>query len=174
MVGMLFSLPLIYLVVEIAVFILLAQWIGFGWAVLIAFVTPLIGMPVARRALAAMRRRSPGQRSTSARTDAFVADIAVTMVAAGLLVVPGIASFIVGLVLLIPPVRSLVGHRVGRSLGLQVVSFGSRFSGGPGSGTSTGTGGDAAGGWGEVIDHRGDEFGGGSGEGPGSDSGSAK
>jgi UPF0716 protein FxsA len=154
---MLFSLPLIYLVVEIAVFIVLGQWIGFGWAVLIALVTPLVGMPIARRALTAVRRRSPGQRSSSTRTDAFVADIAVTMIAAGLLVVPGIASFVVGLVLLIPPVRTLVGHRVGKSLGLQVVSLGSRFPGGGASGS--GTPGDPTGGWGDVIDHRGDEFG---------------
>jgi UPF0716 protein FxsA len=165
---MLFSFPLIYLVVEIAVFILLGQWIGFGWAVLIALVTPFIGMPVARRALGAMRRRSPGQRSRSAQTDAYVADIAVTMIAAALLVVPGIASFVVGLVLLIPPVRSLVGHRVGKSLGLQVVSFGSRFSGGPTGGDGGRGGTDGAGSWGEVIDHRGDEFGDGSDDASGS------
>jgi UPF0716 protein FxsA len=54
-------------------------------------------------------------------------------------------------------VRTLVGHRVGKSLGLQVVSLGSRFPGGGASGS--GTPGDPTGGWGDVIDHRGDEFG---------------
>lgn len=161
-VAMLRTLPLIYLVVEFVVFYLVGRWIGFGWAFPVLLVTPFIGFLLARGAFRRLRRRTPSQRSTSRSTDTFTADIAVTVITGVLLVIPGIATFILGLLLLLPPVRSLVAARLGQSLGLRVMTFGERFTTGYGTrvpGSSGNAGEDAGtGGWGEVIDHRSGEF----------------
>lgn len=166
---MLRALPLVYPIVEIIVFILLGQWIGFGWAFPILLFSPVAGFLIARALLRRMRRRIPSQRSTSRRTDTFTADIAVTLLTAALLVIPGIATFALGLVLLLPPVHALVAARLGRTLGLRVMSLGERFTvagtdfratrraaRNPGDTPTPEP--DTAPGWGEVIDHRTGEF----------------
>ncbi|MDN6813318.1 MAG: FxsA family protein [Corynebacterium variabile] len=161
---MLRAFPLIYLIAEVVVFILLGQWIGFGWAFPILIFSPFIGFLLARGAFRRMRARMPSQRSTSKSTDTFTADIAVTVITGILLVTPGILTFVLGLFLLLPPVRSLLASRLGNSLGLRVMSLGERFTVGGASfrrgGTDRTTGEDATstGGWGDIIDHRSTEF----------------
>lgn len=170
---MLRALPLIYPVVEIIVFILVGRWLGFGWAFPILLFSPLLGFLIARILFRRMKQRIPSQRSTSKRTDTFTADIAVTLLTGALLVIPGIATFVLGLLLLLPPVRSLVASRLGRTLGLRVMGLGERFTvagadiraarrAAKDTGDARGTRGagaeDTAPGWGDVIDHRTGEF----------------
>ena len=102
---MLRAFPLIYLIAEVVVFILLGQWIGFGWAFPILIFSPFIGFLLARGAFRRMRARMPSQRSTSKSTDTFTADIAGTVITGILLVTTGILTFVLGRFLLLPPVR---------------------------------------------------------------------
>lgn len=161
---MLRAFPLIYLVAEVVFFILLGQWIGFGWAFPLLIFSPFIGFLLARGSFRRMRARIPSQRSTSKSTDTFTADIAVSVITGILLVTPGILTFVFGLFLLLPPVRSLLASRLGNSLGLRVMSLGERFTVGGASfrpgGTGRATGEDAGstGGWGDIIDHRSTKF----------------
>ncbi len=158
-VRMLRLLFLVYPAVEIVTLVLLGRWVGFGWVFPALLLTPVIGFLIARALLRRMRSRIPSQRSDPAKTDTFTAEAAVTLLACLLLVIPGIATFIIGLVVAVPPVRTVIASRLGRSLGLRVISVGQRFAG-SGTGIFTGRGrndGDA--GWGEVIDHRAGEAG---------------
>ncbi|AGP30743.1 FxsA family protein [Corynebacterium terpenotabidum] len=164
---MLRLLLLLYPLVEIVTFVLVGQWLGFGWAFLILLVTPFIGAALAGWSFRRLRARIPSQRSDWKRTDTFTADIAATIIDGALLVVPGILTFVLGLLMLIAPVRSLVASRIGRVVGLRVMTLGERFtvassnfrnrrSGDSGTGDSPDSSGGT--GWGDVIDHRSDEF----------------
>ncbi len=161
---MLRAFPLIYLIAEVVVFLLLGRLLGFGWAFPILIFSPFLGFLLARGAFRRMRARTPSQRSTSKSTDTFTADIAVTVITGVLLVIPGILTFVLGLLLLLPPVRSLLASRLGNSLGLRVMSLGERFTVGGasfrpgGAGDVAGEDAASSGGWGEVIDHRSTEF----------------
>ena len=93
---------------ELIVFVLVAQWIGFGWTILATLATSVLGwILLARqgtRALADLRqsvrtRRSPGAELGNAG-----------LVAAGglLMVLPGFIGDLVGLLCLLPGTRNLV------------------------------------------------------------------
>jgi UPF0716 protein FxsA len=96
---------LIYAVVELAVIVALASTIGFGWTVLLLLATFVVGV-----ALAGSQVRRHIRRLQSG-LDAATAQGAVTdsvLVALGtvLVVVPGLASSVLGALLLLPPTRA--------------------------------------------------------------------
>jgi len=102
------------LVVEVVVFVLVAQWIGLAWALGIALATTLLGGWLLRReGVRAWRRfrdavqagRPPGRPAT---------DGVVGLAGALMLTAPGFVSDVVGLVLLLPPSRRLAGGAVQR------------------------------------------------------------
>jgi UPF0716 protein FxsA len=102
------------LVVEVVVFVLVAQWIGLAWALGIALATTLLGGWLLRReGVRAWRRfrdavqaeRPPGRPAT---------DGVVGLAGALMLTAPGFVSDLVGLVLLLPPSRRLAGGAVQR------------------------------------------------------------
>lgn len=162
---MLRLLPPLYVVVEVLVFFLVGKWLGFGWAFFGVLVTPIIGVMLAGGAFRRLRQRIPSQRSAPKTTDTFTADMAVTVLTGALLVIPGIFTFILGLLMFLPPVRGLVSSLLGETLGLRVMTIGERFTRSRRTRTAAGdadaTGADHGGpaDWGEVIDHRSDEFG---------------
>lgn len=106
---------LLYLVVEIVALVALASWIGVGWTLLVLLAGSVLGLWLARReglrALRAMAEAARDHRVAHAElTDGL-------LVAAGglLLVVPGLVTDVAGLLLLLPPTRSLVRRRMVRA-----------------------------------------------------------
>jgi len=95
----------LYAVVELGVIVALASTIGFGWTVLL-----LLGTFVAGLALAGSQVRRHIRRLQSGLTAATVQGAATdsVLVALGtvLVVVPGLASSVVGALLLLPPTRA--------------------------------------------------------------------
>jgi UPF0716 protein FxsA len=97
---------------EIVVFVLLVQAIGIGWTLLALLVTSALGGWLLRRegvrAWRALRETASSGRPVGAGATRGV----VGLLGALLLVVPGFITDVVGLMLLIPPVRRLAGGRV--------------------------------------------------------------
>jgi UPF0716 protein FxsA len=106
---------LLYLVVEIVALVALVSWIGIGWTLLVLLAGSVLGLWLARReGLRALRAMAEAAR------DRRVAHVEVTdglLIAAGglLLVVPGLVTDVAGLLLLLPPTRSLVRRRMVRA-----------------------------------------------------------
>jgi UPF0716 protein FxsA len=101
-------------VAEIAVFVLVGGWIGYGWALLAVLAASFVGMLLLRREgvrawrgfiAAANAGQHPGER---------VIDGIVGLGAGVLLTVPGFVTTLGGLVLLTPPARSVARRGVQR------------------------------------------------------------
>ncbi|MDN6704828.1 FxsA family protein [Corynebacterium glyciniphilum] len=146
-------LPLLYIVAEILVFFLLGSWIGFGWTILLVLATFIGGMMLAGWQFRELVRRSMTDR---AHPGQLTADAALSAVGAVLVALPGLVTAVLGIVLLLPPTRSLVRRGLGGALRRRITSFGgASFT--TVSGVSMPQTKDVDG-WGEVIDHRADEF----------------
>jgi UPF0716 protein FxsA len=102
-------------VVEIAVAVAVAHAIGGGATVLLVLVLSVAGLWLLRReglgAIRDLRSRRPGSLAPAA-----AADRALKVVAALLLVFPGLLTGVLGLLLLVPPVRAAVAAVLGRRL----------------------------------------------------------
>ncbi|ORW99438.1 FxsA family protein [Mycolicibacillus trivialis] len=100
---MLSRVLLAYLLVETVVLIVLVATIGAGWTVLVLLGTFLLGLLIAgaqlrRQALVLVRGlRDPARTLT---------DSALVAIGAVLVVVPGLASSVAGIALLLPPTRA--------------------------------------------------------------------
>ncbi|MGC4932285.1 FxsA family protein [Gordonia sp. DT30] len=99
---------LLYLAVEIGVFVAMTMTLGFGWAVLITIAAAVVGFLLLRwqgaKVFGELRRAS--RNEVDAR--APLADTAIMAGSTMLLVVPGVVSTLLGIVLLAPPTRRLV------------------------------------------------------------------
>ena len=99
---------LIYAVVELMVTIGLAAAIGVGWTVAVLAGTLVLGLglgaPMGGLQLTRqfMQLRSGVQEPRSALSDG-----ALTALATGLVVIPGLATTVLGLLLLVPPIRAV-------------------------------------------------------------------
>ncbi|MGV9711331.1 FxsA family protein [Gordonia sp. NPDC003424] len=97
-----------YLAIEIGAFAAMVHFLGFAWAVLITIFAVFAGFVMlqwqGRKVFAELRRAS---RNEVDPRDPLT-DTALLAAATLLLVLPGIVSTVVGLVLLIPPVRRLL------------------------------------------------------------------
>ena len=92
---------LLYLVIEIVALVALGSAIGLGWTLLVLLAGSVLGLWLARR---------EGVRAAQALTDGLL------VAAAGvLLFVPGLVTDLVGLLLLVPPIRSVVRRRLVRA-----------------------------------------------------------
>jgi UPF0716 protein FxsA len=106
---------LLYLAVEIVALVAVASWIGVGATVVVLLAGSVLGLVLARHeGLRAARALAEAAR------DQRVAHVEMTdglLVAAGglLLLVPGLVSDVAGLLLLLPPTRSLVRRRMVRA-----------------------------------------------------------
>ncbi|MFP5019219.1 FxsA family protein [Pseudonocardia phyllosphaerae] len=103
---------LLYVVLEVLAVVALASWIGLGWTLLVLLAGSLLGLALARRegiraarALATAVQR--GKLAHSEATDGL-------LVALGgvLLFVPGLITDVLGLLLLVPPIRGIVRRRL--------------------------------------------------------------
>jgi UPF0716 protein FxsA len=102
-------------VVEIAVAVAAARVVGGGVTVALVLLFSVAGLWLLRReglgAIRDLRSRRPGSLAPSA-----AADRALKVVAALLLVFPGLLTDVAGLLLLVPPVRAAVAIVLGRRL----------------------------------------------------------
>ena len=96
---------LIYAVVELAVLVALASTIGFGWTVLLVAGTFVVGLALAG---SQVRRHIQRLQSglTAANAQGAVTDSALVALGTVLVVVPGVASSVLGALLLLPPTRA--------------------------------------------------------------------
>ena len=98
---------LIYAVVEMAVVVALASTIGFGWTVLLLAGTFLLGLALAGSLLRRhLRRLQSGL--TLADAQGAVTDSVLVALGTVLVVIPGLASSVLGALLLLPPTRAAV------------------------------------------------------------------
>ena len=96
---------LIYMVIELAVIVALASTIGFGWTVLLLLGTFLVGLALAGSQVKRHVRRL--QSGLTARTvHGAAADSVLVALGTVLVVIPGLASSVVGALLLLPPTRA--------------------------------------------------------------------
>jgi len=115
------ALLVLYVIIEVVAFTLLASWIGFGWALLALVGLFFLGVVVAaievRRlsvrafedARAATESGDEEQaRRALANAGTMVADSAMLMVGSILLALPGFVTTILGLLLILPPTRWLL------------------------------------------------------------------
>ncbi|WP_328852686.1 FxsA family protein [Micromonospora globbae] len=111
------------LVLELAVFVLVGRAVGFGVALLLVLAASLLGMVLLRREgmrawrgfrTAAQAGQPPGRQVT---------DGLVGLLGALLLAVPGLVSGLVGLLLLVPPVRAVARVGVQRATERRVSSM---------------------------------------------------
>lgn len=145
-------LPLLYILTEILVFVLVGQWIGFGWTILLVLATFIGGMMLAGWQFRELVRRSMTDRTRPGR---LTADAALSAVGAVLVALPGLFTAVLGILMLLPPTRSLIRRALGGALRAKLTGLGSAsFT--TVSGVSMPQTKDVDG-WGEVIDHRSDE-----------------
>ncbi|GHJ53991.1 hypothetical protein Nm8I071_32980 [Nonomuraea sp. TT08I-71] len=114
---------LLLALLELTVFVLVGRGVGFGFAVLLVFAASLLGLVLLRREgmrawhgfRAAVESGQPPGRQ--------VTDGLVGLLGALLLALPGLVSGVVGLLLLVPPVRRLAGVGVRRATERRVSSM---------------------------------------------------
>ena len=96
---------LMYLVVELAVIVALASTIGVGWTVLALLGTFVVGLALAGSQVKRhLRRLQSGL--TAATVQGAAADSVLVALGTVLVVIPGLASSVVGALLLLPPTRA--------------------------------------------------------------------
>ncbi|MBE1548650.1 UPF0716 protein FxsA [Mycobacterium sp. OAS707] len=142
---------LIYVVVELAVIVALTSTIGFGWTILALLATWLVGVSLAGSQVKRhLRRLQSGL--TAARVQGAAADSLLVALGTVLVVIPGLASSVVGTLLLLPPTR-VVGRPLVAAMAARRVPLVVTAATGA---TATGWGYDASGSGdyidGEVID----------------------
>jgi UPF0716 protein FxsA len=96
---------LVYLIIELAVIAALASTVGFGWTVLLLLAAFIAGLALAGSQLKRhLRRLQSGL--TAASVQGVAADSLLVALGTVLVVVPGLASSVVGALLLLPPTRA--------------------------------------------------------------------
>jgi UPF0716 protein FxsA len=121
---------LTYLVVELAVVVALVSTIGFGWTILLLLGTFVLGLALAGSQVKRHIRRL--QSGLSARTaQGAVTDSVLVALGTVLVVVPGLASSVLGALVLLPPTRA-VARPVVTAMALRraplITAAGSRYS----------------------------------------------
>ncbi|MCW2561636.1 MAG: protein affecting phage exclusion by the plasmid [Mycobacterium sp.] len=137
---------LLYTVIEFAVVVALTSTIGFGWTVLVLLGTFVLGLALAgsqvKRHIRRLRSGLTAGTAQSAATDSLLVALGTLLV-----VIPGLASSVVGALLLLPPTRAtarpLVAAMAARRMPLVVATAS--------TGSAAGWGYDAAG-RGDYID----------------------
>lgn len=102
-------------VVEIAVFVAVVHAVGTGWAVLALAVSCLAGLVLLRREGVRGWRRFRSAAEAGRPPGRQVSDGLVGLLGALLLAVPGFVTAVTGVLLLVPPVRSVARRSVQRA-----------------------------------------------------------
>ena len=108
--DMLSRLLLVYAVVELAVTFALVSTIGWGWTLLVLLATFLLGWGLFAPMAGSQLIRQLGQlRSGLTEPRSAVSDGALVTLGMALVLVPGLVTTVLGLLLLVPPVRAVAG-----------------------------------------------------------------
>ncbi len=104
----------LYALLELALASLLAAWVGWGWVIVAMAALAVLGIAVMRRAgLSAARTLQQGTAGGTAvpstGTRAAIGDASLRFVAGALIAVPGFATSILGLLMLVRPLRRVLG-----------------------------------------------------------------
>ncbi|WKG01179.1 FxsA family protein [Mycolicibacterium sp. HK-90] len=94
---------LIYVVLEMAVLVALTATIGFGWTVLVLAATFVLGLALAGSQLNRQIRRL---RTGLSDPHGALSDSVLVALGTVLVVIPGLASSVVGALMLLPPTRA--------------------------------------------------------------------
>lgn len=118
---LLIALP--YILLEVLTFWALTSWVGLGWALLILLLSFFGGLWIA-----AFEMRRISQAVTSQRIDPGRAAGNYGLLAAGavLVALPGIATSVLGLLLIIPPTRAMIRGVLARKLRATIEDMGVR------------------------------------------------
>lgn len=101
---------LIYLLVEMAVMVALVATIGFGYTVLLLLASFVIGLMLAGSQLnRQIRRLRAGLSGGLSDPQGAVSDSVLVALGTVLVVIPGLASSVLGALLLLPPARATAG-----------------------------------------------------------------
>ncbi|SCL36208.1 UPF0716 protein FxsA [Micromonospora nigra] len=114
---------LLAVVLELAVFVLVGRGIGYGAAVLLVFVASLSGLVLLRREGMRAWRGFRDAAQSGQPPGRQVTDGLVGLLGALLLATPGLVSGLVGVLLLVPPVRGLARGGVQRAAERRVSSM---------------------------------------------------
>ncbi|MCG5446477.1 FxsA family protein [Micromonospora sp. NPDC007208] len=114
---------LLAVVLELAVFVGVGRALGFGAAVLLVFAASLLGLVLLRREGMRAWRGFRAAAAAGQPPGGQVTDGLVGLAGALLLAVPGLVSGLVGLLLLVPPVRRLARAGVRRATERRVSSM---------------------------------------------------
>lgn len=110
----------VYLLVELAVVVALVSTIGFGWTILAVMATFVVGLALAGSQIARHLARLQSALNSRSASAELATDSALVALGAVLVVIPGLASSLLGALLLLPPTRrvarpvatALVGRRL--------------------------------------------------------------
>ena len=119
---LLFAIP----IVEIAVMVQVAQWIGTGQMFALLISISVVGVWIVKRQGIGVLRRIRAEFDAGRIPGAHLVDGGLVLFAGMLLVIPGFVTDTIGLVLLLPPVRALMRRGLGRRFRLQVAGSGPR------------------------------------------------
>ncbi|WP_405089412.1 FxsA family protein [Micromonospora sp. NBC_01392] len=114
---------LLLTLLELAVFVLVGRAVGFGAALLLVFAASLLGLVLLRREGMRAWRRFRAAAQAGQPPGPQVTDGLVGLAGALLLALPGLVSGVVGLLLLVPPLRRLAGGGVRRTAERRVSSM---------------------------------------------------
>ncbi|QKW14466.1 FxsA family protein [Verrucosispora sp. NA02020] len=114
---------LLSLAAELAVFVVVGRAIGFGAATLLVFAASLLGLVLLRREGIRAWRGFRDAAQSGRPPGGQVTDGLIGLLGALLLATPGLVSGVVGLVLLVPPVRRIARGGVQRSAERRVSSM---------------------------------------------------
>ncbi|MEU4780275.1 FxsA family protein [Micromonospora sp. NPDC023633] len=108
---------------ELVVFVAVGRVIGFGWAVLAVFAASLLGLVLLRREGMRAWRGFRASAEAGQPPGRQVTDGLVGLLGALLLAMPGLLTGLVGVLLLVPPVRRLARNGVQRAAERRVSSM---------------------------------------------------
>ncbi|SDU72231.1 FxsA family protein [Jiangella alkaliphila] len=138
-------------VIELIALVMVANWVGLGWALLLLLGTSVLGIALLRieglrawqelRSAAADGRFPQDEPESVPASSARMADTGARILAGVLLTFPGFLTDLIGLVLLIPPIRRGVGRRMAASAFRTFPGRRTPGAAGPGRSGAGGTGG---------------------------------
>jgi UPF0716 protein FxsA len=108
--------------VELAVFVQVAQWVGIPQALLLLILISVVGIFIVRYQGLGTYRRVRAQLRAGVVPAADLVNGLIILVAGLLLILPGFVSSIVGLLLLTPPVRGFVRALLRRRFSVRVAN----------------------------------------------------
>jgi UPF0716 protein FxsA len=106
----------LWILAEIAVFIIVGSWIGIGWTLLLIVATTVFGFALVRtEGLKTMQKMHAAMRQGGVAPAMAGANSSIVMLAGMFLIIPGFISDLFGLLLLIPGVRHVAVKQMRKS-----------------------------------------------------------